>query len=388
MNESNSMAQHTAVNKPQEGTTRPTLRRLKRSIDAFKDVDPIVGSVVSASAISQDNKRNTSETCAGITRKHVKWCSNALKPARAELWSLPDAQTAVARSLPPHFQLKTVPGDGNCLFHCFREVRPHLSEFMLQDMSGCEPNKWGEEEHLQILSNMLNIRVSVWPVELLKADLLLNEDAALHFGDPTCATQLDLLHWTRDCRGLHFDVLQRPCPNAISESDVIRHSVKGFQGALRQAATSRPSDDHRSSFEPEHRSSTSQCVGKTDEHTSTATEPSMRRGHEAVQPGLHSATGLGNDADFLNDVSDITFEADVSALLDIYVNTCASDRLRLCVDFLHQLPSYWHGWTELDDEAWTRRFKAAVPAVLSLGFTVNCVAAAATRPYLWRSGLF
>ena len=111
----------------------------------------------------------------------------------------------------------------------FREARPDLSELTFQDMSGCEPNKWREEEHLQILASMLHARVSVWPVELLQTELRLNEDAVLHFGDPTCATQLHLLHWTRDSRGFHFDVLQRPCPNVIGESHVISSTETAAQ---------------------------------------------------------------------------------------------------------------------------------------------------------------
>ena len=51
-----SLAHHTGVHKPEESTTRSTLRRLKRSIHVFLEhMDPIVVSVVSASAISKDN---------------------------------------------------------------------------------------------------------------------------------------------------------------------------------------------------------------------------------------------------------------------------------------------------------------------------------------------
>ena len=55
------------------------------------------------------------------------------------------------------------------------------------------------------------LRVSVWPVELSRLVLAVQEQCVLHFGDPNSAHHIDLLYWTRNSSGLHFDVLLR-CP--------------------------------------------------------------------------------------------------------------------------------------------------------------------------------
>ena len=139
----------------------------------------------------------------------------APKPV-ASVWSLQEAQQLIQRHLSPDVVLEVVPADGDCLFHCVRTVCPEIPVQALKKIAGCAPGIWGEEHHLKHVADKLGLYMSISPVELLRLDLGVQEDKILNFGDPSASVRLDMLHWTRDCRGVHFDVLRKREPDGKS----------------------------------------------------------------------------------------------------------------------------------------------------------------------------
>ena len=81
----------------------------------------------------------------------------------------------------------------------------------MQQLSVCAVDTWGDEGNLALLADVFDFHVSVWPVEMSLPVLSLQQDHVLHFGDPQpqSQTRLDVLHWTRNSHGLHFDGLLR-----------------------------------------------------------------------------------------------------------------------------------------------------------------------------------
>ena len=65
----------------------------------------------------------------------------------------------------------------------------------------------GEEDNLKKVADFFDARVSVWSPELLHPELRLQEETALCFGEPDAVSRLNMLYWTRNQHGLHFDVL-------------------------------------------------------------------------------------------------------------------------------------------------------------------------------------
>ena len=67
--------------------------------------------------------------------------SKALTSNTSEVWTLPDAQHTIRDTLPHGFFLRTRPGDGRCLFHCFQTVLPDLAVEDLQRVSACPTDR-------------------------------------------------------------------------------------------------------------------------------------------------------------------------------------------------------------------------------------------------------
>jgi hypothetical protein len=62
---------------------------------------------------------------------------------------------------------------------------------------------------MQVLAETLRVRVVVWPVELLNLTLGVQPAFRQEHGPLNSRQVLELVHWTRDSHGLHFDVLSR-----------------------------------------------------------------------------------------------------------------------------------------------------------------------------------
>ncbi len=128
-------------------------------------------------------------------------------PEEASFWSLPVAQQNLYK-VDAWAELAKMPADGRCLFHCFRQARPDTTVQELQAITPCPPSEFGDERHLGLLAQFLDVQVTVWPVELLRPEQGLQEESALRFGAHNASTHLELVHWCRDMRGLHFDILK------------------------------------------------------------------------------------------------------------------------------------------------------------------------------------
>ena len=166
----------------QETMAPPPLHRLKRSSETFAaHVISSDGSVLSSQPMTPHIGRSTSDTSIRTDKTHAKWQTDSLRPSKSAFWTLPDAQQSLTDSLPDRVSLCTVLGDGKCLFDCFRVARPVATAQKYQEISVCPSDKCGQQQHLNNFVNLMNICVSVYPVELLAPKLLLNEEAVLHF---------------------------------------------------------------------------------------------------------------------------------------------------------------------------------------------------------------
>ena len=197
------MNRNSSVDFPSLSSTRQPLRRLRRS----------------AYSLSEQALSVPPEMIADVSslgRRTQKWRRNTLQPPR----TLSDAQMEIRGSLPDNFSVLTVPGDGMCLFHCFCVHRPEMRVEDMQQLSGCAADTWCDESNLALLADVFHLHVSVWPVEMTLAVLSLQQDHVLHFGDPQSQNRLDLLHWTRNSHGLHFDVLLRNHGSLQTETGV------------------------------------------------------------------------------------------------------------------------------------------------------------------------
>jgi len=115
-----------------------------------------------------------------------------------DILTLPEAQELLRERLPG--RLRTVDADGLCLFHCLTSVSPEADVARMQEAAGCPAGVWGSEEHLDLLAGALDLRVVVWPIELLAFDQSLQTNFKREHG-PDSEKVLHLVHWCRDSIG-------------------------------------------------------------------------------------------------------------------------------------------------------------------------------------------
>ena len=154
--------------------------------------------------------------------------------------ALPASQDTVPlevcqRTLNLHLQgrLETVPGDGNCFFHAIKRSLPEsVPIHVLRAQAECLQG-WAHEHHIRTLADRLKLHIVMNVVECDLVAQGIQEEWSVGVG-PEDGRRVDLIHWTRNGDGFHFDVL-RPTSQTGSngrnpaEEQVIGASIGDFE---------------------------------------------------------------------------------------------------------------------------------------------------------------
>lgn len=104
-------------------------------------------------------------------------------------------------------RLETVPGDGSCFFHAIkRSLLESVSIHVLRAQAECVQG-WANEHHIRTLANHLKLHIVMHTVECDQVSQGIQKEWSVGVG-PQDGRNVDLIHWTRNGDGIHFDVLR------------------------------------------------------------------------------------------------------------------------------------------------------------------------------------
>ena len=126
--------------------------------------------------------------------------------------SIDDARQLIV--LAPRHQLLEMPQDGSCFYHSVVAAtadRYGNSPWTVPQLRSLadqrDPDSWAEEHHILYLADLLDIKFCIVPCELRTNNIDVRYDLAINHGPDGGAT-VELLWWTHNGAGLHFDLLR------------------------------------------------------------------------------------------------------------------------------------------------------------------------------------
>ncbi len=202
--------------------------------------------------------------------------------------------------LPSGRSLWKVPADGNCFFHCVRAAWPEAGDLNhLRCLARCLDG-WAEEDAVARLAAELDLCVAVHPVALENLGAGLQTASTRVVGSRAAGRHIDLVHWTRNGAGLHFDVLA-PLPEAaLTAVESIRESSPSAPDIERRGLAESAAEGRGSVREATFPAVDS--VGSTDQSEQQAEMAKEDGGRHSVEESAegehqrrahHAASGVG-----------------------------------------------------------------------------------------------
>ncbi len=282
--------------------------------------------------------------------------------------------------LPAGRSLWKVPADGSCFFHCVHATWPETGDLNhLRCLAQC-PDGWADEDAIARLAAELDLRIVVHPVALENLEAGLQTAAERVTGSCAATRRIDLVYWTRNGAGLHFDVLAPvreaalAAVESISESNLTATEVE-CQGVWKRELNSDDAvielSDDEMGVEPE--------PGTLGVETSggylasgEGEDDEMHVALDAKPSGDDLGPGDGADED-----DAVLFHADVKRLIATWRGNGNTQA------FLSALPLFLPSVAKLSAESVSRRFAAGAQAWCGLPLSVE--AAESTEVPHWRT---